>query len=350
MITYPANRQDIAVVVAEDVEAGAIVAAAHEAGGAELREARVFDVYRGDQVGDGRKSVALHLVFQAPDRTLTDDDVAALARPDRRGARRALRRRAPSMTREIRSGVGRVVSGMRRCARIARRGLVAAASRRRGRRRGADEALRVGRARVHDLARDAQGHARDARSAAASSSSTVDDRSDEHNFHLQRPGRRRRDRVEEIGSRRSRSRSPTGATRSSATRTRCRCAGAFTVGAAPPPAAATATAAATPPPSPPKPSAPVGSTLTLTVGPGFTISLKTRAGRKVTLLRPGATRVRCATGRRPQRAAARRRRRRGRPASAFVGTQTWRVVLRKGTLVIQCDPHKATMRQTVRVA
>ena len=58
----------------EDVEAGAIVAAAHEAGGAELREARVFDVYHGDQVGEGRKSVALHLVFQAPDRTLTDEE------------------------------------------------------------------------------------------------------------------------------------------------------------------------------------------------------------------------------------------------------------------------------------
>ena len=77
VITYPANRQDIAVVVAEDVEAGALVAAAHEAAGAELREARVFDVYRGDQVGEGRKSVALHLVVPG-------------ARPDahRRGRRR----------------------------------------------------------------------------------------------------------------------------------------------------------------------------------------------------------------------------------------------------------------------
>ena len=77
VITYPANRQDIAVVVGEDVEAGALVDAAREGGGAELREARVFDVYRGDQVGEGKKSVALHLVFQAPDRTLTDEDAAA---------------------------------------------------------------------------------------------------------------------------------------------------------------------------------------------------------------------------------------------------------------------------------
>ncbi len=77
VITFPAVRQDIAVVVPEDVEAGAIVAAALDAGGAELREARVFDVYRGDQVGEGRKSVAVHLVFQAPDRTLTDEDADA---------------------------------------------------------------------------------------------------------------------------------------------------------------------------------------------------------------------------------------------------------------------------------
>jgi hypothetical protein len=34
----------------------------------------------------------------------------------------------------------------------------------------------------------------------------------------------------------------------------------------------------------------------------------------------------------------------------FVGTQTWRVVLRKGVLVVQCDPHRATMRQAVTVA
>jgi phenylalanyl-tRNA synthetase beta chain len=78
VITFPAARQDIAVVVPEDVEAGAIVAAAREAGGRELREARVFDVYRGAQVGDDHKSVALHLAFQAPDRTLTDDEAAAL--------------------------------------------------------------------------------------------------------------------------------------------------------------------------------------------------------------------------------------------------------------------------------
>ena len=59
-------------------EVGAMVAAAHEAAGVELREVRPFDVYRGEQVGEGRKSVALHLVFQSPERTLTDDEVAVL--------------------------------------------------------------------------------------------------------------------------------------------------------------------------------------------------------------------------------------------------------------------------------
>ncbi len=78
VITYPANRQDIAVAVGEDVEVGALVSAAHEAAGPELREARPFDVYHGAQVGDGRKSVALHLVFQSPSRTLTDEEVAVL--------------------------------------------------------------------------------------------------------------------------------------------------------------------------------------------------------------------------------------------------------------------------------
>jgi phenylalanyl-tRNA synthetase beta chain len=78
LLTYPSLRQDIAVAVAEDVEAGALVDAAREAAGPELREARVFDVYHGEQVGEGRKSVALHLVFQSPERTLSDEDAAAL--------------------------------------------------------------------------------------------------------------------------------------------------------------------------------------------------------------------------------------------------------------------------------
>jgi phenylalanyl-tRNA synthetase beta chain len=78
VVTFPEVKQDVAFAVSEDVPAGALVAAAREAAGPLLREARVFDVYRGEQVGEGRKSVAIHLAFQSPERTLRDEDAAEL--------------------------------------------------------------------------------------------------------------------------------------------------------------------------------------------------------------------------------------------------------------------------------
>ena len=65
-------------MVAEDVAAGDIVAAARAAAGAELREIRVFDVYRGEQLGEGKKSVAFSVAYQADDRTLNDEDATRL--------------------------------------------------------------------------------------------------------------------------------------------------------------------------------------------------------------------------------------------------------------------------------
>ena len=68
--------QDIAVVVPEAVT-GAEVRRAVEIGGGELLEGlRIFDLYRGEQVGAGNKSLALRLTFRARDRTLTDEEVA----------------------------------------------------------------------------------------------------------------------------------------------------------------------------------------------------------------------------------------------------------------------------------
>jgi phenylalanyl-tRNA synthetase beta chain len=78
VITYPAVRQDIAVAVAEEVPVGDLVAAAREAADPELREVRVFDVYRGEQVGEGRKSVAFSVAYQSDERTLSDEDAARL--------------------------------------------------------------------------------------------------------------------------------------------------------------------------------------------------------------------------------------------------------------------------------
>jgi phenylalanyl-tRNA synthetase beta chain len=78
LITYPAVFQDIAVVVDEAVEAQTVLDAVRTAGEPELRAATVFDLYRGEQVGEGRKSLALRLEFRAPDRTLTDEEVAGI--------------------------------------------------------------------------------------------------------------------------------------------------------------------------------------------------------------------------------------------------------------------------------
>ena len=78
VITYPAVRQDLAFAVSEEVAAGDLVAAAQEVAGPELRTMRAFDVYRGDQVGPGRKSIAFAVSFQSPERTLSDEDAATL--------------------------------------------------------------------------------------------------------------------------------------------------------------------------------------------------------------------------------------------------------------------------------
>src|SRR5581483_6245107 len=78
VITFPGVRQDLAFVVPEEVTAARLVEAARRAGGPELREARVFDVYRGAQTGEGRKSLAIRVLFQSPERTLTEEDAARL--------------------------------------------------------------------------------------------------------------------------------------------------------------------------------------------------------------------------------------------------------------------------------
>ncbi len=78
VITFPAVRQDLAFTVPEGVAAGDLIAVAREATGPELRQMRVFDVYHGEQVGEGKKSIAFSVEFQSPDRTLSDEDAAGL--------------------------------------------------------------------------------------------------------------------------------------------------------------------------------------------------------------------------------------------------------------------------------
>jgi phenylalanyl-tRNA synthetase beta chain len=74
--TYPAVLQDIAAVVPADLSAADLRASVLDAGGELLRDATVFDRYEGEQVGEGKVSLALRLEFRSGDRTLTDDEVA----------------------------------------------------------------------------------------------------------------------------------------------------------------------------------------------------------------------------------------------------------------------------------
>ena len=78
LTTYPELRQDLAVIVADDVTADRVLTVVRTAGAPLIADAGVFDVYRGEQVGEGRVSLALHLSFRAADRTLSDEDVAPL--------------------------------------------------------------------------------------------------------------------------------------------------------------------------------------------------------------------------------------------------------------------------------
>ncbi len=76
LLTYPPVREDLALVVDAALPAAAVETALRQAGGALLRDAALFDVYEGNQVPPGKKSLAYHLTFQAADRTLTDADVS----------------------------------------------------------------------------------------------------------------------------------------------------------------------------------------------------------------------------------------------------------------------------------
>jgi phenylalanyl-tRNA synthetase beta chain len=78
--SFPAVRQDLAVVVPTEVPAARVRETVLAGGGELLRSADVFDLFEGEQVGEGRKSLALRLEFGAADRTLTDEEVAALRR------------------------------------------------------------------------------------------------------------------------------------------------------------------------------------------------------------------------------------------------------------------------------
>jgi phenylalanyl-tRNA synthetase beta chain len=75
LTTFPAVLQDLAVTVDESVPAERVRDAVRAGGGELLVAAEIFDVYHGEQLAAGEKSLALRLEFRAPDRTLTDAEV-----------------------------------------------------------------------------------------------------------------------------------------------------------------------------------------------------------------------------------------------------------------------------------
>ncbi|HEY5707797.1 MAG TPA: phenylalanine--tRNA ligase subunit beta [Solirubrobacterales bacterium] len=75
--SFPAVHQDIAVVVPAEVSAAQLREAVLAGGGELLHTAEVFDLYEGEQLDEGSKSLALRLEFRSPDRTLTEEEVAA---------------------------------------------------------------------------------------------------------------------------------------------------------------------------------------------------------------------------------------------------------------------------------
>jgi phenylalanyl-tRNA synthetase beta chain len=74
---FPAVFQDVSLIVGEEVAAQTVVDAVRDGAGELLEDVRLFDVYTGPQIGDGRKSLTLALRFRATDRTLTEDEASA---------------------------------------------------------------------------------------------------------------------------------------------------------------------------------------------------------------------------------------------------------------------------------
>jgi phenylalanyl-tRNA synthetase beta chain len=75
---YPPVLEDLALVVDEGLPAERVAELIRQTGGKVLQEVRLFDVYRGEKIGAGRKSLAYSLTYQAVDKTLSDKDVAGI--------------------------------------------------------------------------------------------------------------------------------------------------------------------------------------------------------------------------------------------------------------------------------
>ena len=76
--TFPPVLEDLAVVVDENLPAERVEGLIRQSGGKLLVEVKLFDIFRGEQIGVGKKSLAYALTYQAPDRTLKDEEIKQL--------------------------------------------------------------------------------------------------------------------------------------------------------------------------------------------------------------------------------------------------------------------------------
>ncbi len=72
---FPSISRDIALVVSSETSAGTLENVIRNAGGKLLKNVGLFDLYEGDNVEEGKKSIAFSLTYADPERTLTDEEV-----------------------------------------------------------------------------------------------------------------------------------------------------------------------------------------------------------------------------------------------------------------------------------
>ncbi len=78
LMTYPGVEQDLALLSEADTPAADVETAVRELGGPLLQEVKIFDVYEGPNLGEGKKSLALRVVYRSPERTLSEGEVNEL--------------------------------------------------------------------------------------------------------------------------------------------------------------------------------------------------------------------------------------------------------------------------------
>ena len=74
--TFPVAKEDLALIVDDGVPASAVAGALRRGGGDLVESVRLFDIYAGEQLGPGKRSLAFAIRLRAPDRTLTSEEVA----------------------------------------------------------------------------------------------------------------------------------------------------------------------------------------------------------------------------------------------------------------------------------